>query len=1833
MNKKLLFFNKEGDNLNVKWNKVENRWESDLIFEENSSDTFKTLGLYIFEKVDGIDFISEDLILEKWQLFNEKGILLKEGSDKRFKINKIEPTNNDSSFFSKWIYIDNSNEIKLGSLIRFKSNIFEFQDINRNYEVINKKKDAILIISQINNNQFNIDYSPTYSISSEYINKNIEIINSISILDYKDSSDNSKLSFWNERNFWKKLINGRKLSIINSENNNSVVTLKNKSLEDSVYYSYYIDEDELSPNSKLIMEVNLLTNVPVIYNGPIQINTNNIQFLNIPKRLLPGTLFRIPESALNTSEFEIDNIEKFDLILTNKIFNIGNQVIWNNKIYQCITAYEFNILSPITPTDTLYWTEDITYLPIKNTALIENITYASIQLTTNRIFYTQEGENDNKKTISKFVENWKDDLNALNIELLFNGSKLMAKLKFGSLYADVKFYNNSLSNEITNVDNTFSKNLEVFEKLKSEDNTDISVRNRISVKIEDISDFGLKIYINNELYEQSTLFVVESNLVNKKRTIDRTLREWYKKWKQDLSKLGIIISLSSSKNSSFYFNTVNISTQYPNVPFKVDIKMGDLGVYKIRYKDISFLEIGSGLSIQINNIDYYSSRMNTIGETLDFWIEKWSIILENMGIFVEKINNETITINILRQDAINTFKIDVYNPILPGESNFIMTDRIVRNMGMLITSNSALLIDNNESFIKPGISVGTVINLLNTTYTYNNQEYNILFLDNKMINFSYQGPFWGSENTCTGTQSIIVEYSDGSTYSLCENINALNLGSSFDASNFDDGFNIIEMGNNQYSIETNNLLSEPFDILYNDLSQKFFVLTNNLESWDAETKIRIKNILLPLNLGSKKIKFNNLNNYLYVLTYDKIYKIDTIIDEIISTININWEPSDIEFDNIGNVYVSYISENLISIYDSSDNIIGDINTDAPISKMENQKTSIFGTKLNDELIEFKSDLNIYATYSITNINNTLLNYEPLETILAIGDNLFRIDSGTQTQIIGVTGSSSSNIKYNKLVNNILISKSDGEIVSLDSNLSIIYKSQISNYGELSFSGYDGDYYLSSNQKIIIVDSRNGFVKLSETIPGGNLTKISYIPNRRSMLFIQKTSNRIVEILVNVTDEFIIENLSGLEIFQNNFGTLSSDYQNVDGVWLKTRDTIRKPRHGYSFRNKRMNFKIELENDPEEIFILDFSGDNLESSGPYTYTGNKPLDVISLNREENKDITKVDKPEYQKTIFKEVKKSLDFIDSSENPSFLPEPFEIFIGFKSENEGISENKLKIYEKQEVEYILNSNLSGDYVIFTSKIENGENLGIIKLSEYSTQSFINDNLNLDRGFEIGQMVNITLTDISNQFNQYISKNNGLTIEIKEIYNKEIVFFLRDLKIENETTIVNDYPSSGKTTLLRLKLKVVDKLIASFNIKGQTEIEDIRYKIELSNTGKEITADNVWIFKDYDINEQGFDWTYLNRKRKELLLNREKIFPYIGSYKAIINAINFFGYNDLQLFEYYRNINENSNNFEKLFKVEIPDIFNNSIKGWTEIDFIKQPNSNFKETNLFNLTYRITDKDGNNTLSYSLKEVLIKLQGLKKWLERNVIPITHKIQDITGISEFKGKNIIQHNSYDIKTIKTTEVFSPVDFNINESYLLPINSGSSVYNIVLEFSSVENPDHFYIKIKTWEKNKQWEPFIEYSLGEKVTYMEKQWESTKQNNRNNIPSEWINLSDWKEDITYLKNQIVKYKSEAYQLSSNNSISEIPGINLNWSKISSWKEINLLPVQDIREWRTSLEDFNFTIDTNIDPYITIEVRSDNGRGSTYNIRKSYEIRWIDDISGKKLVIIDPKIPQRI
>ena len=114
--------------------------------------------------------------------------------------------------------------------------------------------------------------------------------------------------------------------------------------------------------------------------------------------------------------------------------------------------------------------------------------------------------------------------------------------------------------------------------------------------------------------------------------------------------------------------------------------------------------------------------------------------------------------------------------------------------------------------------------------------------------------------------------------------------------------------------------------------------------------------------------------------------------------------------------------------------------------------------------------------------------------------------------------------------------------------------------------------------------------------------------------------------------------------------------------------------------------------------------------------------------------------------------------------------------------------------------------------------------------------------------------------------------------------------------------------------------LIAKINIYGETVAEDERFRDLLENFGAKLDDGDFMLFKDHDINEYSPDWILMNRKRKELLLELHNIKPFVGTYKAVLNAIDFFGYNNITLKEYWLNINQDSDSFGKLKAVPVPD-------------------------------------------------------------------------------------------------------------------------------------------------------------------------------------------------------------------------------------------------------------------------------------------------------------------------
>jgi hypothetical protein len=519
--------------------------------------------------------------------------------------------------------------------------------------------------------------------------------------------------------------------------------------------------------------------------------------------------------------------------------------------------------------------------------------------------------------------------------------------------------------------------------------------------------------------------------------------------------------------------------------------------------------------------------------------------------------------------------------------------------------------------------------------------------------------------------------------------------------------------------------------------------------------------------------------------------------------------------------------------------------------------------------------------------------------------------------------------------------------------------------------------------------------------------------------------------------------------------------------ISTREFLRKPR---SYYDKIVDYKFSWDEPSfgeitKTIFYYDFTGDQLipynDISG-LTYIGPKPLyrdgssDKVFLNRYPNKLDTQIKNPSAQQTIFDELNHRLEMLNDSSAYDYAPIPMEINIGFNSPQEGVFTNKMKL---EKIEYLTFSGTTQN-----SGLTNFESHFIISGStiQYITNNYLFDFNSL--GFETDQLISLDFIEIGTT-GQTLFTNYG-NYRIKDITQTKIFIDTDYSSVFDYYNTKQDLLYSGKT--YNYIIKVEPREIASIDLYGQSEIEDERYDILLRNLGIDIYKDEEFIFKESDIKEKSVDYTRLNRKRKEMLSIYPEIFNYVGSYKALIHAIDYFGYNDLKLYEYYRNIKPGSPLYGKLQKILIPDIFDNSVEGWNPVDFIqkKYDKGYYKKTNLFNLTYRITDIYGNYVQHYSLEEIQIKLMALVRWLRRNIIPLSSNIRDITGVADaihtlslrhdttnWVSKSVISQNNVGVNFNYTTTMID------NYNYLFTIN----FYTL----SGLTAPDFFTCKIQTF----------------------------------------------------------------------------------------------------------------------------------------------------------------------
>lgn len=248
----------------------------------------------------------------------------------------------------------------------------------------------------------------------------------------------------------------------------------------------------------------------------------------------------------------------------------------------------------------------------------------------------------------------------------------------------------------------------------------------------------------------------------------------------------------------------------------------------------------------------------------------------------------------------------------------------------------------------------------------------------------------------------------------------------------------------------------------------------------------------------------------------------------------------------------------------------------------------------------------------------------------------------------------------------------------------------------------------------------------------------------------------------------------------------------------------------------------------------------------------------------------------------------------------------------------------------------------------------------------------------------------------------------------------------------------------------VVDN-IAEIELYGESISEDHRFPMLLGNLGMNVPQNKFYIFKNTDVNEPLPDWKIINPKRKEMLLEGHNIHPFIGSYKGLINVIKYFGYNELTVREYWKNVDPSSKKFNTYTQTDVIDTFD------TKLDFNKSttdllPNSKYKKTSLFSLNYKlnktiedefdvITDlPEVEDVFDFSNDEILIKLQGLRKELKETYLPFNARIIDIVGEGTYYTKKDININTSTIK-------IDDIDVGITPEIKIQTNDDKNYFEI------------------------------------------------------------------------------------------------------------------------------------------------------------------------------------------
>ena len=200
---------------------------------------------------------------------------------------------------------------------------------------------------------------------------------------------------------------------------------------------------------------------------------------------------------------------------------------------------------------------------------------------------------------------------------------------------------------------------------------------------------------------------------------------------------------------------------------------------------------------------------------------------------------------------------------------------------------------------------------------------------------------------------------------------------------------------------------------------------------------------------------------------------------------------------------------------------------------------------------------------------------------------------------------------------------------------------------------------------------------------------------------------------------------------------------------------------------------------------------------------------------------------------------------------------------------------------------------------------------------------------------------------------------------------------------------------------------IGTINMTAETEGEDERYRTFFTNFGIPPMDEFEPVFRDSDINDEYPDYVARNRHAKKIFLSYSEIFPFAGSYKALANAVNLLGYNDLFFKEWYKDLG----------KKQTPDddgyiAYDISFKSNPKMNTINskpiEERIQLRKMNWLSMMYRLNEEiDGTvdkwgfpntkDNINYYNTGNLAKLISLKEWLDKYIVGVNCRITDVGG--------------------------------------------------------------------------------------------------------------------------------------------------------------------------------------------------------------------------------------------